>query len=54
MGAASSGALRFLPCRRVLGDQGRLGCLPVGYFVGIILFVGVLGYLDRAIPWPRA
>jgi hypothetical protein len=26
----------------------------VGYFVGLILFVVVAGWLDTKIPWPRS
>ena len=25
----------------------------MSFFVGLILFIGVLGYLDTTIPWPR-
>lgn len=25
----------------------------MSFFVGLILFIGVLGYLDTKIPWPR-
>src|SRR5262245_33965863 len=47
MRAGSTDEVRFLPFGRYSASSDRLGCLPVGYFLGIILFVGVLGYLDR-------
>jgi hypothetical protein len=28
--------------------------LPMSFVLGVILFVGVLGVLDKKLPWPRS